>query len=312
MNRMHLNILKPGLLTLVQDLGRQGFRQHGVSQSGALDLQGHRLANFLLGNVPQAATLEITLGGLQLEAASEGWVGLAGSGLHAVLNGQRVQGQRALHLKTGDCLEFKPTPSGARAYLALPGGLDVPEVLGSRSTHLRSGVGPPRIQAGMVIKALGPNPIMKGRFFLSAEPLPALLKVQVIRGPEWEDHPAVHEVFQVTAQSDRMGLRLEGPPIRLQRTAEMYSVAVLPGTVQLPSGGQPIVLLSDAQTTGGYPRILQVIQADLWKLGQVLPGQHIQFQEVSIQEATRALREQHQNNLRLQKLLSRYIEPSWT
>lgn len=311
MNRMQINILKPGFLTLVQDLGRQGVRQYGVSQSGALDLQGHRLANFLIGNSAEAATLEITLGGLQLEAVSEGWVGLAGSGLHALLNGQKVQGQRPLHLNRGDRLEFKSTPSGARAYLALPGGLDVPEVLGSRSTHLRSGVGPPRVQAGMVIKALGPNPIRKGRFFVPAEPLPALLKVRVIRGPEWEDHPAVHEVFQVTAQSDRMGLRLAGPPIRLQRTAEMYSVAVLPGTVQLPSGGQPIVLLSDAQTTGGYPRILQVIQADLWKLGQVLPGQHSQFQEVSIQEATRALQEQQQNNLRLQRLLG-YHWPSWT
>ncbi|GGJ23795.1 hypothetical protein GCM10008938_07480 [Deinococcus roseus] len=301
-----MQVLKAGVKTLIQDRGRWGHRQYGVSPAGAVDSYSQQLANLLLGNPPENATLEAALGGLRLQALTAGCVALAGLGLRASHNGQVVVGQRALHLQAGDVLELQYTSLGARAYVAFQGGLEVPEVLGSSSTHQNSRLGPAALEAGMVLQARSATAGSNFKRFVPVKPFPAVLSIRVLRGPEWEDLPELQQVFRVTAQADRMGLRLQGDPVKLARTAEMFSVAVLPGTVQLPAGGQPLVLLSDAQTTGGYPRMFQVIQADLWKLGQVLPGQQLHFRVVNFMEAEQALQAYEQKLFRLQKALELY------
>ena len=306
MGTLKIDILKPGVHTLIQDTGRYGYRQYGITPGGAADLYSHQIANLLLGNSPEAATLEVTLGGLVLEVLQAGTVAVAGTGAQVRVRGQVLRGQRRIHLEQGDRLEVLHHPQGARTYLALPGGVEVPPMLGSRSTHPRSGLGPSPLKAGMLLQAQQSRPLMNTRIVVPAHPLPEVLSIRVLRGPEWEDHPALKQPFSVTAQSDRMGIRLQGPQVQLQRNTEMSSVAVMSGTVQLPAGGQPIVLLSDAQTTGGYPRIFQVIQADLWKLGQVLPGQKIQFREVGFDEAEQALQAQETELHRLKLALQLY------
>lgn len=306
METLQIRILKPGMHTLIQDTGRHGYRQYGITPSGAADPYSHQIANLLLGNALDAATLEVTLGGLLIEAVRGGTVAVAGTGVHIRVREKVLAGQRRIHLQPGDRMEVLHTPQGARTYLALPGGVDVPVVLGSRSTHPRSGLGPSALKAGMVLQARQNSALKNTRLVIPAWPLPQVLNIRVLRGPEWEDHTAFTQPFSVTPQSDRMGIRLQGQPIELHRNTEMYSVAVMSGTVQLPAGGQPIILLSDAQTTGGYPRIFQVIQADLWKLGQVLPGQNIQFREVDFDEAERALQAQDLELHRLKLALKLY------
>ncbi|GEM47436.1 biotin-dependent carboxyltransferase family protein [Deinococcus cellulosilyticus] len=306
MNGLQIHIVRPGMQTLIQDTGRSGYRQHGITPGGAADFYSFHIANLLLGNSPDAAALEVTLGGLLLEALQDGVVAVAGTGAQVRVHGKVLKGQRRIQLHQGDQMEVVYSPAGARTYVAFAGGLDVPAVLGSRSTHTRSGLGPAPVHAGVTLQAKQPSPHLNTRVVVPAFPLPALLPIRVLRGPEWEEHHAFQQPFRVTAQSDRMGIRLEGPQVQLQRKAEMYSVAVMAGTVQLPAGGHPIILLSDAQTTGGYPRVYQVIQADLWKLGQVLPGQQIQFSEVDFEAAEKALIEQDRQLHTLARTLQFY------
>lgn len=307
---MSITVLKPGLLTTVQDVGRFGYQKEGLVVSGALDAVALRTANLLVGNPETAAGFELTLRGPVLRMETDALLALAGADLAASIDGQLVPLGRPVAVRAGTVLAFgKPTASG-RAWLAVAGGVAVPPVLGSRATYLRAVLG------GLAGRALrvgdelptGEWPAAAHRLFgllrpaagagwaaarwhAAQEPLArvgAPLVVRALPGPEYEQFSLASqrafwaEPFTVTTAADRMGARLSGPPLERPVAPELLSSAVTFGTVQVPAGGQPIVLLADSQTTGGYPRLAQVITADLGRLAQALPGAQLQFTPVTL------------------------------
>ena len=307
-----LYILRPGLLTTVQDLGRYGYLSDGIIVSGAMDAQALRVANLLVGNPETAAGLEITLLGPRIRFDADYLIALTGAYLSPTLNGQPVAGNRAVWVAAGTELAFGPAVAGCRAYLAVAGGVAVPLVLGSRSTYVRASLGGHEgraLRAGDVLpvgeastlgRALRQQLARPGAAWTAADftpgpalcPLPRYWPVlRAVRGPEYAQFSAESqrafwtEAFAITPAADRMGYRLQGPPLTRLAETELLSSAVTFGTVQVPAGGQPIVLLADHQTTGGYPRLAQVISADWPALAQAAPGQQLRFQEVSVTEA---------------------------
>ncbi|QKG52310.1 biotin-dependent carboxyltransferase family protein [Hymenobacter sp. BRD67] len=311
---MSISVLKPGLLTTVQDQGRFGYQQAGLVVSGALDAVALCTANLLVGNPETAAGLECTLRGPTLRFDTDALLALTGAELAARINGQPVPTSRPVAVRAGTVLTFDAPPRGGRAYLAVAGGVAVPMVLGSRATYLRAALGGFQgraLRAGdelpvgewsatgaHLFAALRPaNP--RGWAAASwwadaaqprAQPTDALL-VRALPGPEYEQFTPESQqnfwaqTFGVTTETDRMGCRLSGPALTRHTAAELLSSAVTFGTVQVPAGGQPIVLLADCQTTGGYPRLVQVISADLGRLAQALPGIHLRFQVITLAEA---------------------------
>jgi antagonist of KipI len=311
---MSLSILRPGLLTTVQDLGRPGYQHLGVVVSGAMDAVALRVANLLVGNPETAAGLEITLLGPTLRFGADNLIALTGADLSPTINGQPVPTHRLVAVRAGTVLAFGAARAGCRAYLAVAGGLTVPPVLGSRSTYLRASLGGwhgRALQAGdeLPTGTLSPAAQQLWQLLVSVglsapwvaarwRPSPALCPtpqtqplVRAVRGPEYEQFDEASQrafwraPFAITPAADRMGYRLQGPVLQRAIATELLSSAVTFGTVQVPPGGQPIVLLADAQTTGGYPRLAQVITADFSVLAQARPGQALRFQEVSLDEA---------------------------
>ena len=310
---MSLHIERPGLQTTVQDLGRPGYRHAGVPLGGALDVPALRLANLLVSNAPGEAGLEITPAGPTIRFEAPHLLALSGANLSATLDGAPVPQHRPVAVQAGAQLAFGAARTGCRAYLAVAGGLGLPPVLGSQSTLVRATLGGLHgraLQAGDELPAPGPtgpglalwHKLLNGarRTWQAAPWLPApVLRpalppspvLRALPGPEYEEFaPASQqafwrELFTVTPAADRMGYRLAGPALARPGGAELLSSAVAPGTVQVPPGGQPIVLLADCQTTGGYPRLAHVIAADLVRLAQARPGTPLRFQQVSLAEA---------------------------
>ncbi|MDO7849384.1 biotin-dependent carboxyltransferase family protein [Hymenobacter sp. M29] len=311
---MSLSILRPGLLTTVQDLGRFGYQQDGIIVSGTMDARALRVANLLVGNAENAAGVEITLLGPKIRFEADLLIALTGAHLSPTLDGRPVGQHRPVWVAAGTELAFGAPVAGSRAYLAVAGGVAVAPVLGSRSTYLRAGFGGLHgraLRSGDVIPCGAPTPV--GRKLIAAlattaasqswaqaawTPGPALRPtpqpnptIRAVAGPEYgEFMPETQcafwtQPFTVTPEADRMGYRLQGLGLVRQTKGEMLSSAVTFGTVQVPAGGQPIVLMADHQTTGGYPRIAQVISADFSALAQVRLGQQLWFQEVSLYEA---------------------------
>ncbi|TGD77121.1 biotin-dependent carboxyltransferase family protein [Hymenobacter wooponensis] len=311
---MSCSILRPGLLTTIQDAGRFGYQQAGVIVSGPMDPWSLRLANLLVGNPAGTAGLEITLLGPTIRFETDHLICMSGADLSATLDDQQFPLNRPVAVRQGSKLAFGAARSGCRAYLALSGGLTVPTVLGSQSTYLRAqlgGLAGRALQAGDVVPAAGPTPAGQrlhqrllahsasqrwavARWYPAVAPAPAAgtsTTVRALRGPEFElfteesQQAFWQQEFTVTPNSDRMGYRLAGPELHRQTEREILSTAVTFGTVQVPAAGNPIVLMADHQTTGGYPRIGQVISADFSLLAQVPPGGHLRFQEVGLTEA---------------------------
>lgn len=312
---MSLNILRPGLLTTVQDGGRYGYQQVGVIVSGALDGPALRLANVLVNNPAGAAGLEITLLGPKIRFEADHLIALTGANLSATLDGEPLPLNRPVAVVRGTELAYGPARTGCRAYLAVSGGLAVPRVLGSQATYLRAGIGGLQgraLQTGDLVPAPGPTPagrrlhqrllgLHPGQQWATTSwypdplltPVPsANPRIRAMRGPEYawftaESQQAFwQEEFTVTPTSDRMGYRLAGPALhRHQPEQELLSTAVTFGTVQVPAAGGPIVLLADHQTTGGYPRMAQVMTADFPRLAQLPPGGRFRFQEISLADA---------------------------
>lgn len=322
---MHLRILQPGMRATLQDLGRPQWRASGVPPGGAADLWSHRIANALLGNTDHAATLEVIGGGCRIEIVEAGWLAWAGLGATLHINGLQSGTGRLAYLPAGTVCEFQATLQGHYTYLACSGGWQVPVVLDSRSTCLAAGFGGLQgrlvgsgdvLQAEKVVQINRPG-IWVSRFFaaptLQAYPDSVVSKkpsvasdpliVRTLPGPErscwttyqkslWAAMP-----FVVTPQLDRMGMRLratDGADFRVMNPVGglMASSAVQPGTIQLPPDGGPIVLLADAQCTGGYPRVAQVIATDLPLLAQCPVGRKVLFQDVTLKEAEQALLQQ--------------------
>jgi antagonist of KipI len=302
---MSVIVERAGFLAMVQDLGRTGYREFGVSSGGALDSFGLRVANLLVGNNEGAAGLEITLGGLQLRFEDERVVAWCGGEFDAQIGSTPLSAGHVAHVQAGERLKFGRPQVGCRAWLAVSGGIDVPAVLGSRSTDLRAHFG------GLEGRTLRDGDELRlGNFRRSqtaatesisswtaphdwvspAKPKPTL---GFIRGVDWSrfDDGAIrrfneHE-FTVSPDSDRMGVRLEGPALKRVEESDLISEAVAPGTIQVPPSGKPILLLGDCQTIGGYPKIAHVITVDLGIAAQLRAGDRVCFSEVSMADAHR-------------------------
>ncbi|WP_133499989.1 biotin-dependent carboxyltransferase family protein [Cognatilysobacter terrigena] len=307
---MSIEVLSPGPLTTVQDRGRTGWRHLGVGVAGALDDDAHVLANLLVGNPPDAATLEITLAGPRLRFTQAALVAVCGADIELRCDGAALSTARPIALPAGAVLGIGGCRRGTRAYLAVAGGVDVAPVLGSRSTDLRGGFGGldgRPLRAGDVIPVgLSDRPEVDAPqvalwWIDDAHDAPVDGCIRVLSGADAT--PPVDALFQspwrVATQSDRQGLRLEGARIVVSDAGERISAPVTPGTVQLPPDGQPIVLLADAQTHGGYPRIGHVIRADLPRLAQLRPGDAVRFAPCAPVEAHTALRARRQALARL-------------
>ena len=287
---------KPGLLASVQDLGREGRRERGICPGGALDTLALALANRLVGNPDGAAGLELTMGGCELQFEIATRIALTGDDFAAQLDGVPLWPCWSVAVAPGQTLRLGganrlSAKAGLRSWLAVAGGIDVPLLLGSRSTDLKAGFGGHQGRAlkkgdrlALGAPALDQRQLARRPFGLrppawGPDGDDAAITLRLMPGPEYEQFTVAarellwRERWRITPQSNRMGSRLAGPELkRLKRSADMLSAAVVPGTVQVPPSGQPIVLMGDAQTTGGYPRIGVVIRADLWKLAQAPLG----------------------------------------
>ena len=294
-----LQIVKPGLLTTVQDLGRYGHQASGVPVAGPMDTFSHRLANQLAGNDAAAATLEVTLIGPEMIVDASTTMAIAGAQFEVTLDDRAVQIGASFSVTRGQRLKFGRISQGARAYLAVAGGIQTPLVLGSRATHLVShmgGVGGRALAAGDVVPVFdepAPRPLRKSTGLVLPVKGRALLRM--MRGPQadWFDQDALKTIdgvsFRISPQSNRMGYRLQGPPLVRALDRELISEPLGIGAIQVPSAGEPILLMADRQTAGGYPKIGYVISADLPLAGQLAPGDFIEFNLCSQQEAVSAL-----------------------
>ena len=295
---MALSILRPGLFTTVQDLGRWGFQSRGVPVSGALDWYSHRLANTLLGNDAAMATLEVTLMGPEIRFDADATFAIAGAEFRLTLDGAAVEMNRPVGVKAGSVLKFGERLRGARAYVAVTGGVDVPETLGSRSTHVLTGMGGHEgraLRKGDALRTGVPRNVhrveVSGRSRLAPFPVQFDRNLRVIPEDDRLFAQMVSRPFQVSTRSDRMGYRLEGAAIADAPTGELISTAVPTGAIQVPPTGQPILLMNDHATTGGYAIAGTVITADLPIAGQLGPGDDVVFEACSMDTAVAALRE---------------------
>lgn len=300
---MKIEVLKPGAQTQAQDLGRYGYQGLGVPVSGVMDEWSHRLANLLAGNSGDEATLEIVLTGptLRFEAATR--IAICGADLSARLDDRRLRPNRAVDVPAGGVLEFGACEAGLRAYLAVRGGFAITPLMGSRSSYVRGGFGGfagRALRKGDVLlvpdasgrpapRGPGVRPILPSS--VPREPRGQAVPLRVMPGEHWALFtPAAREAllqaeFRITTQSDRMGYRLEGPPLERSTPGELVSEAMSFGTIQVPNDGQPIVLMAERHGTGGYPKIAHVISVDLPRLAQLGPQQTLRFQAVTLETA---------------------------
>ena len=299
-----IEILSSGALNTVQDRGRRGLLSSGVSRSGAMDIQALDAANALVGNEPNAAAIEVAAFPFRLRLEVATAVAVTGAMAETQFSGRRLPPWWAVEAKVGDELTIDPPTAGARVYVALGGGIDAPPLLGARATELKSGYGG---HEGRGLKRGDRLPL--GRRLtgtlpdggIGAPPPPgrcdAHRPLRVMPAAEWaEFSEEARRLFasfdwRVTAEADRQGCRLDGPELVRERRRELLSHGIVPGTVQVPPAGRPIVQLAEANTCGGYPKIATVIEADLWRLGQAMPGDDLRFVVVGRDEALAALRE---------------------
>ncbi len=310
---MNVLVLKPGMLTTLQDSGRNGYQHYGVPVSGAMDLFSHRVANILVGNSSDEATLEITLQGPRLEFDQDAVIAICGGNLSPVIGGDEVPEGKAVRLRAGSVLDFGACQAGCRSYLAVRGGFDVPKVMGSRSTYETAQLGgihgralrkddrlPIGESDGDIYPDLDAELARSGRAFAFPkwavnQHIGKLGRVpqvaRIIPGRHWEAFPATARdaltgtEFRIAPNSNRMGIRLDGSAIELENPLEILSEAVTFGTIQVPPAGQPIVLMADRQTVGGYPKIAEVASVDLHLLAQLKPGDGLRFELVSLAQA---------------------------
>lgn len=275
-----LTVLATGPLALVQDLGRPGHAHLGVPPSGALDAPALKLANRLVGNAESAAGIESLLGGLALRADGSCTVAVTGPAVTVTAGGRHRDTHAPIHLAEGDVLTLGTPATGLRAYVGVRGGIDVPAELGSRSTDVLSGIGPAPLRAGDTLPVGDQAGLPTGADELGPSAVPGELVVPVLLGPrdDWFDDAArqlASATWQVTSDSNRVGLRLAGPAVRRSPEfdgVELPSEPVITGAVQVPANGRPVVFLADHPTTGGYPVIGVVPVAALALLAQARPG----------------------------------------
>lgn len=291
---MSIKIMQAGALTTIQDKGRFGYQKSGIGQAGAMDQEAYAAANRLAGNLPGAAVLEMTMQGATLKFMDKHLCALTGADMQAKLDGEPQERYQSFTVEAGQTLALGFAQSGLRGYLAIQGGIDVPKVLGSRSTDVKSRLG------GLEGRALksgdelrvgesdGMPPIYTS---LPVPDYPEEVTIRAILGPQ-DDYFTDKGVatffdnwYTVTPQSDRMGIRLEGAAIENKAGVDIVSDGITFGSVQVPANGMPIVLMADHQTAGGYAKIATVVSADLPKLAQLKPGQKVKFLKCTVLEA---------------------------
>jgi antagonist of KipI len=321
---MNFLVQSAGFLSSVQDLGRVGFRQGGVSVGGALDPHALRVANAMVGNDDQAAGVEVTFGKMRLRFEDQRIVSWCGGDFAVRINDDDLPPGHAGSVAKGDELLMTAPSAGSRAWLAISGGIDVPVVLGSRSTDLRGNFG------GLQGRALRDGDVIPlGNSDLKIEaswkdrrisdwsaPAPWASTadgdrlLRIVRGAHWNEftdnaqRSFITTPFLVTPESDRMGARLDGPELNRIDPADLLSEAVASGTLQVPPNGRPILLLGDCQTIGGYPKIAHVITVDLPIAAQLWPGDSVRFRELSLAEAQNLWREREEDFARFRVGLS--------
>ena len=301
-----IEVIKGGAFTTVQDLGRYGYQRYGVPVSGAMDRFALRVGNLLVGNEEGDAGLEATFMGPTLKFHFDATIAITGGGLTPVLDGQPVPSWKSFSIPEGSTLSFKGPKDGIRAYVCVRGGVDVPVVMGSRSTFTRSQLGGFKGRAlatGDMVPVVDaksdvPQPVERE---LTPHAVPSYghhHTLRVTMGPQDDAFTAegmdtfLSSTFSVTPQFDRMGNRLDGPIIEHKKGADIVSDGTSRGAVQVPGSGKPIVLMADCGTTGGYTKIATVISSDLARIAQAQPGDTVAFQAVSLKEAHSALRGQ--------------------
>lgn len=300
-----IEILSPGLQTTVQDLGRHGYGRFGVAPSGALDSFALRIANLLVGNSEDAACLETLLMGLRIKALADMIIAVTGANLQPLIDKRPLPMWHSHEFKKGEILSFLGPVSGCRAYLACGGGIQVPAIMASASTNLPSGFGGYRgraLQQGDVLPldlpAASPKIVDRALDPEQVPIYPDKWSLRVIWGPQDDDFPQserdvfINSTYTVSAESDRTGIRMDGPAIAKKEgiPASIISEGVISGAIQIPGDGKPIIILAET-VTGGYRKIATVISADLFFLGQIKPGDQVEFISVKREAAVLELRQ---------------------
>jgi len=310
-------VLDPGILTTIQDLGRFGFSQIGVPPSGALDSFSLRVGNLLVGNEEGEAGSEMTIMGMKLKTLEEVVIAVTGGDLTPTLNGDPLEMWRSHLLIKGDMLTFKGVRRGCRAYLAMGGGIAVPKIMGSKSTFLSGqfgGLEGRPLKKGDLLSTSGPpRPLGKIGVRFPDEWIPIFernVNLRVVPGPQ--DHYFTElgfrtfqsSFYQATAQCDRMGIRLEGSKVERRSDMEesIISESLIPGSIQVPGDGKPLIILNEL-VTGGYTKIATIISADLPKVAQLKPGDRVRFEPIAVEEAHQLLREQEERLKNFKELL---------
>jgi biotin-dependent carboxylase-like uncharacterized protein len=294
--------IKPGMFTTIQDLGRYGHLKYGVPISGAMDPYSMIMANLLVENNPNDSCIEMTLIGPELTVLRKTQIAITGGNLSPKINGENVPMWQTIALNKSDVISFGQRQNGCRAYLSVRGGVNVPNVLGSKSTYVRGGFGGldgRQLRKDDIIKGYE-TPLLRNEYSIPKDSVPQFTGsfiVHVILGPQddmFTDagvNTFLSKPYKVTLASDRMGYRLEGEPIEHKTKADIVSDALLPGAVQVPKDGKPIIIMRDAQTTGGYAKIAVVATPDLSVLGQAKPNDKIEFSNVTLSQVQLILRE---------------------
>lgn len=292
-----------GPQTTVQDLGRPGYLRYGIPPSGPMDLAAFLLANWLVGNPDNAAALECTFSGPRLEMRGDGVIAVTGAEMPVTINDREVSRWTAVAVQDGVVLKLGPGRRGVRAYLAFAGGVDVPLALRSRSTYLRGalgGVQGRQLMKGDVVNLLQ-SPMAARHRRVRPEMIPSYsdeVEVRVILGPQGDRFTRegieafLGEPYEMTPQADRMGARLKGPPVTHTRGHDIISDGIPLGGIQVVGEGQPIILLVDRQSTGGYTKVATVCSFDIGRVGQVNPGQRLRFKAITVPEAHTLLRQE--------------------
>ena len=314
---MSIILLSPGLLTTVQDAGRVGYQQYGFAPGGALDKRAMVLANLLVGNEPFEAVLEMTLLGADMELTKDNAVAITGGLCEPTINGEPVPMYAAVKMRAGDTLSLGAVKEGCRIYVAFAGGLNVPSVMGSKSTQIKYGLGGYEgraLKAGDVVSFVHPRHDLSNidkRVMPIPARRPGVQTLRAVLGPQAGTSftketiiAFLKEEYAVTNESDRMGYRLEGKALSFINGADIISDAIALGSVQVPASGKPIVLLCDRQTVGGYAKIATVISVDIPVIAQCKMGDKVRFEAVSVAYAQRLYRKQEKEYRTIRKKLN--------
>ncbi len=307
-----LKIINSGMLTSIQDFGRYGYQKFGMPISGAMDTHSMQLANWLVGNDRNEACFEITYLGPEIEFLTDTTIAISGAMMHATVNDEPVRMNATIQIFEGDRLIMGAVKKGMRAYLSIAGGISVTEVMGSKSTYLRGKIGGfkgRKIENGDEIEigknAELPYKEVPGQLLFI---YPSVQTIRIIRGTEIDRFTEkglktfLNSKYTVSNENDRMGYRLSGPAIEHKNGADIISSGIVNGSIQVPGHGEPIIMMADHQTVGGYTKIANVITVDLPILAQMKAGDKIKFKEIKLEEAQDLLDKQNQNIEKLYQL----------